>query len=116
MTDQELRIKVAELVGYRRFENDRNAWWHPTSHCSRTLRQLPDYPNDLNAMHEAEAWAADTQHESWKYKYISKLRQLQGFVDEQGLYDWESAWWFMHHATARQRAEAFVAVMQGGKE
>ena len=38
LTEEEIRIKVAELNGFERFDNAQNAWWHPVSRCSRTLR------------------------------------------------------------------------------
>jgi len=105
MTDIELRIKVAELVGYRRFENDRNAWWHPTSHCSRTPRQLPDYPNDLNAMHEVEQKCLLTD-DAWEAYRGYLLRDPTNFPS--------SRFAAQLSPTARQRAEAFVKVMENG--
>lgn len=61
MTDNEIRIAIAEKCG-------RNGWWCPQckklvseyslgyqnrhANCSESAREAPDYPNDLNAVHE----------------------------------------------------------------
>jgi hypothetical protein len=52
---------------------------------------IPDYLNDLNAMHEAEEVLTDSDQ---KHKYASLL----------GRHDY----WLLIHATAAQRAEAFL--------
>src|SRR6266581_1956651 len=64
MSDNEIRIAIAEACGWT-FKGDNTmlakdaAWfggvpnvWYPPN--SKKSRGLPDYPNDLNAMHEAE--------------------------------------------------------------
>jgi len=54
---------------------------------------IPDYLNDLNAMHEAEKVLVSLQ-------WVSYLRRLQTLC-------YESVTWAIH-ATAAQRAEAFL--------
>jgi hypothetical protein len=54
---------------------------------------IPDYLNDLNAMHEAEKVLVSLQ-------WVSCLKRLQTLCDE------SVTWPF--HATAAQRAEAFL--------
>ena len=115
MTDTELRIKVAELTGeWSRICVADDVWpeaveegWvkkgcplgHHDGHGHpEHLVVLPDYPNDLNAMHEAEDKLGVPRH--WQYEML--LRKTTG-----------EHWW---RATARQRAEAFVAVMGGDKK
>lgn len=62
--------------------------------------KLPDYLNDLNAMHEAEKLLTDEQI----WKYISKLVDLTG---AESLEEYAEAF-VMIHATAAQRAEALL--------
>jgi len=61
--------------------------------------ELPDYLNDLNAMHEAEKTM--TYNQSWDY-----YARLSDMVEYQsnGVIICEWAW----HATASQRADAFL--------
>ena len=131
MTNNELRIRVAELsgrsgCGYRHQNGSINndGCFVPVGETefSReghgymtddTGALVPDYPNDLNAMHEAEKTLTgnlDADDGTWKV-YLSKLADVltrddqvrslrRGFVQ----------------ATARQRAEAFVLTMGGHTE
>lgn len=129
LSDDELRIKVAELCGWVRktgnwnyhntstcthrqevgMENARE-WWHlPGRHHGSSgtdvLKddRLPNYPRDLNAMHEAEGGLTDKQYD----RYCDALwNQCDGATGKRGAV----------HSTARQRAEAFVMVMQKEKE
>jgi hypothetical protein len=122
MTDTELRIKVAELTGeWSRICVADDVWpeaveegWvkkgcplgHHDGHGHpEHLVVLPDYPNDLNAMHEAED---KLDNEKWdRYEYVLGVN-----VGQQ-----ESGWRKRFvRATARQRAEAFVKVMEGDKK
>lgn len=82
MTDEELRIKVAELLGVM-----------PPSVACYGMSEVPNYPADLNACHEMEkALLGDNWHD-----YAALLKSTAQF-----------RW----HATARQRCEAFVATME----
>jgi len=115
MTDDELRIKVAELCGWV-YEGSGN-WKQPDGVETQTLyptgghgdvvvgmgkydEEVPlDYPNDLNAMRDAE----DTIHnedfsdDTWH----SFLHNLDAVINQRRA-----------HASARQRAEAFVLTMK----
>lgn len=67
---------------------------------------LPDYVNDLDAMHEAEKVLCDDER-NW-FKYIMTLRKMfegQGDID-----------WCLLHATSQQRAEAFLKTLGLWKE
>ncbi len=64
---------------------------------------VPQYLNDLNAMHEAEKVLDEDQHQ---YDYVGHLVKK----------DWSEAWSFTDaqkaiHATATQRAEAFLRTL-----
>jgi hypothetical protein len=61
---------------------------------------VPDYPNDLNAMHEAENMLTETRVRS----YASVLAQV---LDTHPTVDLDDQYLNIH-ATAEQRAEAFL--------
>ena len=103
--DVELRIKVATLDGW----NDRPVleWDHyflkRVGHRSveaATYSDLPDYPNDLNAMHEAEKVVVAGVEDRLRY-----LANLSLVTRDNPLT------LGMFRATARQRAEAFVLTL-----
>jgi len=82
MRPNKQRIAIAEYCGTDMYINDK-------------LYSTPDYTNDLNAMHEAEKMLkGNTQ---W-YKYEETLEAIVRA---------ETAHWPIH-ATAAQRAEAFL--------
>ncbi len=127
LTPVEQRIKIAELCGwtlevYREYEpyKDTNNhgcdlggyWIEPIdgvyieiSHqCGSkgdtpfTAQEIvPDYLNDLNAMHEAEKHLCDNQDNELRYAEL--LNHITSGME--------------HKATAIQRAEAFVFTMEG---
>ena len=90
MTNEEINIAIAEACGYKTGYRDPEAW-HP----------LPDFLNDLNDMHNAEKVLVRLQ-------WVSYLRRLQTLCDE-------SVTWPIH-ATAAQRAEAFLKTIGKWKE
>lgn len=93
------RIAIAEACGYRKGENE-PSWWatpkgQPFKACS--IKSLPDYLNDLNAMHEAEKACLLSKGKDkalWE-RYDNLLFSLCGGFARA-------------HATAAQRAEAFL--------
>lgn len=101
----ELNEKVARLCGYAYKHTSpfsgRKIWYIPNDIICTT--KLHDYCNDLNAMHEAEKVILAlsdgvAQPDPWD-DYASRL-------------GWGAS--VSIHATARQRAEAFIAVMESG--
>lgn len=110
LTQEEKRIKIAEACGWKGISAQYltgYAPWRPLPYEQRVrecpadnlasipLDPLPDYFNDLNAMHEAEKKLED---EKWDFlTHLTKV--LMGY---EGVTDWDRA-----HATAAQRAEAF---------
>ena len=99
LTDEEIRIKVAEAVG---FTNINSVCWR--GHLSGYEKRIPNYPEDLNAMHEAEK--VFTEGQMGAYAYV--LLETTGFREKSGV------WLF--HATARQRAEAFLRTLNLWKD
>jgi len=98
MTQEQKRIKIAEACGYTDI-----AWLklhagnegYLGTKCDGDRHRLPDYFNDLNAMHEAEKSLIGPGLGKW-CEYVRHLKEL---CDEA-----------LHseiHATAEQRAEAF---------
>jgi hypothetical protein len=108
MTKQidELRIKVAELCGWKKEEytNLGDDRYTPIRHITRWKKDndiawkpedLPNYPADLNAMHEAEKTYIRSDNDRC-IAYIHHLTKMCGCD-----FEWT--------ATAQQRAECFVA-------
>ena len=96
MTKEEQRIAIAEACGWKTGYRDPEAW-HP----------LPDYLNDLNAMHEALRTLNEDQ-------MVSMDHHLDVVVGngKQGL-NYE---YFLWSATAAQLAEAFLFTIGKWKE
>ena len=116
MTPEEQRIAIAESVGFKWVENQRvrsnsqngawcstDGWHHPkTKKVSDAIYDLPDYLNDLNAMHEVEKTLNDEQWE----RYRAELYNLM--PKSFALPDCERS---NIHATAAQRAEAYLKTL-----
>jgi len=97
MTDEQMRIAIAEACGWKVPNGCTNYRVRPEG--SRVFFNpltdddpLPDYLNDLNACSEFEAMLNSVE----RFTYLVELNKLCG--------DEPSAVW----ATARQRAEAFL--------
>lgn len=91
MSPEAQRIAIAESVGIHLHDGDHA----PSDYIFVT--DLPDYLNDLNAMHEAEKTLS--QKDKREYAY-----QLNGGYYTSGLDDTFD----IVHATAAQRAEAYL--------
>lgn len=102
MSDKELRIKVAELTKWVKWWMDnKNAWTDEYLKERYMLMDMPDYVNDLNAMHEA----AKSIPENKLHLYCDLLLELSG-ENYGGAFE----------ATARQKAEAFVLTVNNNGE
>lgn len=79
---------------------------HPTLGVVETATDLPNYLTDLNAMHEAEKWL------------ISKggLPTYEHFLRYNEIKDDNEPWFGSIHATASQRAEAFLRTLNLWKD
>ena len=91
MTQEAQRIAIAEACGWKVHPKDKWVMIPPNSpHSVQPLYTLPDYLNDLNAMHEAEK-SLNTK-ELWEsYKNYMLIFMTEPVC-----------------ATAAQRAEAFL--------
>ena len=114
MTDEKLRIKVAELCGWTNIQPCDNATCHEDEigcgfvGTSPLCKQrggsytcpIPYYLDDLNAMCEAEK--VMTREQQRKYTKLLSPKYTKNL----------SATWCILHASARERAEAFVKAME----
>ena len=94
MTNEEINIAIAEACGWT--TKHKGLWVERL----QTYAALPNYLNDLNAMHDAEKVLTNEQLEV----YCNILHK-----PNHGVY------WAIH-ATASQRAEAFVRTIGKWKE
>jgi hypothetical protein len=107
MTNKKINIAIAEHCGWRIAERvspevkeDATACWIRPNGNEWQEENLPDYCNDLNAMHEAEK----ALNENKKNTFAFMLAQVLDTSPKVDLSDQ-----FLNiHATARQRAEAFL--------
>lgn len=95
MNPEQQRIAIAEACGWKTGYRDPEAW-HP----------LPDYLNDLNAMHEAEKILAEDNREEY-------LNILYGVCNPHSMINDA---WNLNCATAAQRAEAFLRTIGKWKQ
>ncbi len=110
MTDHELNIKVAELAGwvktkgsdlYPKFLFASNVdYWSKNGNDSPWSSEVPRFVSDLNLMHEAENRMTEDQ----QLRYGTVLENRVKYTSDNKRWEW--------NATARQRAEAFVKVME----
>jgi hypothetical protein len=113
MTDNDLRIKVAELRGWTRIgpghdcvngrQVDVLVGYTPKNDPDDRVTVIPDYPKDLNACHEFEG--------TLTYNQCSRYEDVLLLI-------WKRGTMYCHadamrcHITARQRCEAFVETME----
>lgn len=96
------RIAIAQACGWTKSPHTPTVWRFNGE--SYTEDEIPDYPNDLNAMHEAEQHLVGypTDVYSTQYgRYHSQLRVICNHATYATLV-----------ATAAQRAEAFLRTLE----
>jgi len=89
MTDEQINIAIAEACGWTdtKIVNEGGKLMYGQT-------EVPDYCNDLNAMHEAEKVFGEV--------YSIKSHEYEDWL--QSIIEHDQTW----RATARQRAEAFL--------
>jgi hypothetical protein len=121
MKPEKQRIKIAEACGLfrimplrrttRKGKPDPNGvrlWYCEEHHGgAATYAEVPNYPEDLNAMHEAKQalWKKD-----WGYRYIFNdhlANIIKGRIVNRNEWDVET----LLDATAEQQAEAFLRTL-----
>lgn len=124
MSDTKLRFMVAKLAGLSAMEEkfDPLEMWdgqEVSMDAAMDGRGVPDYPRDLNAMYKVEE-TAFYRHVLWHRKYARKIHEVvirdwntqgDGVMETEPSEAGWFAWYLGTHATARQRAEAFVMTM-----
>lgn len=102
MTPEAQRIAIAEACG---FTSDS---WCLTPNGWLFADTVPDYLNDLNAMHEAEGVLGP--------KWVSYCEQLLKIAEPEPRTLEVCHYWNLLHATSAQRAEAFLRTVGKWKE
>ena len=106
MTPEQQRIAIADASGWRRIGTEKNLplyGWIEQGPCE----EIPDYLNDLNAMHEAEK-VLEADRATGKGGWSDYNTWLQFISDRDGKPKW--------HATAAQRAEAALRTLGKWKD
>lgn len=116
MNESEQRIAIAEACGWAHptdcARENPHKWKSPLDGCC--YDGVPDYLNDLNAMHEAEKSLTELE----KIEFAEHLAQALKFDDDYyegwdvGLADFFS----LAHATAPQHAAAFLYAIRSRKK
>ena len=120
MTTEEQRIAIAEVCGYSDFLEEKIS----TGAFGRAIilrarhsppdappemhpyKSVPDYLNDLNAMHEVLKILLPPG--KGKTRFVEILKELVGVLDDQEF--------FLIHSTASQQAEAFLRTLNLWKD
>jgi hypothetical protein len=101
VTDTEINTAIAERCGFEKpFYTVHDIQWGGTN-PGTPVWKLPNYCTDLNAMHEAECRITVIQMPEW-------VTILSEIAMKQATYSPHDHAFFFAHATARQRAEAFL--------
>lgn len=111
MKPKQQRIAIAEHCGWSRIENAHTMmigglWvgYPPNNALVGQKEQIPDYLDDLNAMHEAEETLDTIQHLMFYQEMVHILD-----TNEDGSHRYGAClYWETMHATASQRCEAFL--------
>lgn len=111
MTKEELRIRVAELLGWtqKKVPGLSGLLWQPagTYLAKHMTVECPDYAESLDAMREAVASLSEERRHS--YAVVLALSLWPN-----GWADWRDTL-AVSEATAEQRASAFVKTIEGSK-
>jgi DUF1365 family protein len=97
MTNEQINAAIAEACGWRK-EDGVYMWTVNKIDC--TYPELWDWCNDLNAMHEAEKVLAPKNWDRFSEKWWNYCKYLRRDDADKAI-----------HATARQRAEAFLRTL-----
>lgn len=129
MTNLDQQIAIAIVCGWTWKQGDHADFlWHDPQNKSHSsfckersplgcIADLPDYLNDLNAMHEAVMSLDFEQRSAFRkelqYLVAPQTRPVTGMATKQMGYECYNNWF---HATAAQRAEAFLKTLNLWKD
>lgn len=97
MTDKQINITIAEACGWHTIAF--NKGWIKAGD-GETQGTIPDYCNDLNAMHEAEKALSEEQWENYNF-ILCNLVGGYSKTNKEAI-----------HASSRQKAEAFLETIK----
>lgn len=115
LSDRELDAKCAEFMvpGSKAWHcADTDEW--QLRRCS-PWRAIPSYSTDLNATRELEDEIERSDHCDTWYQYARALMHVCRADGDWHLLSYERVAWIAARTTARQRAEAFCAVMDAAQ-
>lgn len=100
MTDEQINLAIHKAVGFE--WNDERRLWERNANKARVVSHNPFYySSDLNLMHEAEKTLSETN-------MFVMAHHIERLVSRHGQH--------YFHATARQRAEAFLRTLNKWEE
>jgi len=102
MKPEEQRIEIAKACGWTKFTP--GTIQYTARRADGLWGMIPDYPNDLNAMHEAEKLLTDDQWDR-EEGYLDQLEIVTGTRHM------KPGATRVHAATAAQRAEALLKTL-----
>lgn len=98
MTDEQINQAIAEACGWKWV---RSYQWTDPNELNAFTWDIPDYCNDLNAMHEAE-----------KTLKIAYCKEYKDYLYDAALeLEKKTGRWMPYSLPARQRAEAFLRTL-----
>jgi hypothetical protein len=112
MTQEQQRIAIAEACGWKNVDAGSGRVWGVTTRHKGTPSEfdvcvdVPNYPFDLNAMHDAEKMLTTDQFEQYRWILWDICKQVR-------VKDWYRCYL---SSTAAQRAEAFLRTIGKWKE
>jgi hypothetical protein len=95
MSDEQINIAIAEVCGWIIIKACDGSLIGKPKNEQGPMDEIPDYCNDLNAMHEAEKILSDESHADYACELVKTIRR-------------NGEWFESVSATAAQRAEAFL--------
>ena len=112
MSDDEMRVAIAEACGWKEHPSKQGWIWLGEQPQPSGLNQPPDYPNDLNAMHEVEKALTNAQRRYYPEALIAvhplhydpREKQFGTEIED----DTAMKLFLLVNMTAAQRAEAFL--------
>jgi hypothetical protein len=112
MTPDEQRIAIAKICGWtdirplqRLYAGDQDLWGTKLIGGDKHRNRLPDYLGDLNACHEMEKMLTYEQAEIFEDELCDVAKSANDVLEN------PTPWRFVFHATAAQRAEAFLRTL-----
>lgn len=108
MSPRAQRIAIAEVCGYYQFVTYMGDTWARIGPISQEI--IPNYLNDLNAMHEAETVLTPAQSERYAEFMLDVMEIPTPFIGT------ARCAYLTMHATAAQRAEAFLRTLNLWKD